>query len=148
MTSDDIPARYSRWLTEAMREAGLDIDRQRGGGRGALAKAVGVSASSVSRWLDGKAVPSPELFEPIADAVGADVGRMLVESGIISAESLPQLGRSDVRSHLNTPAQAADELGITDPVERAAFMRDLAARQRRHLRSAGSDDGTGGAVAQ
>ena len=114
----------------------------------ALAQAVGVAPSSVARWLDGKSVPSPELFEPIADAVGVAVGVMLVESGIISAESLPQLGRSDVRSGL-TPAQAADELGITDPVQRAQFMRDLATRNRRHLRAAAEPDGDeGGAMAQ
>ena len=115
----------------------------------ALAKAVDVPPRTVARWLYAKSSPSPEYFEPIADTVGLDVGTMLVESGIISAESLPQAGRSDVRSQAHTPAQAADELGITDPIERAQFMRDLAIRHRRHLRSAAeSDDGTGGAVAQ
>ena len=144
-----ITDRYAAWLANAMRAAKLDIDSQRGGGRMALAKAVGVSPSTVARWLDAKSTPSPEYFEPIADTVGVDVGTMLVESGIISAESLPQAGRSDVRSQAHTPAQAADELGITDPIERAQFMRDLAIRHRRHLRSAAeSDDGTGGAVAQ
>jgi transcriptional regulator with XRE-family HTH domain len=144
-----IAEQFAAWLAGAMRAAGLDIDRQRGGGRMALAQAVGVAPSSVARWLDGKSVPSPELFEPIADAVGVPVGVMLVESGIISAESLTQMGRSDVRSGLHTPAQAADALGITDPVERAAFMRDLATRNRRHLRSAAEPDGDeGGAVAQ
>lgn len=143
-----IAEQFAAWLAQAMRAAGLDIDRQRGGGRTALAQAIGTSTTSVGRWLDGKAVPSPEFFEPIADAVGVDVGIMLVESGIISAESLPQLGRSDVRSGL-TPAQAADELGITDPVQRAQFMRELATRNRRHLRSAAEPDGeTGDAVAQ
>lgn len=140
---------FAAWLAQAMRAAGLDIDSQRGGGRTALAQAIGASKTSVSRWLDGKATPSPELFEPIADAVGVPVGVMLVESGIISAESLPQNGRSDVRSQAHTPAEAADELGITDPVQRAQFMRDLALRNRRHLRTAGQPDGeSGGAVAQ
>jgi transcriptional regulator with XRE-family HTH domain len=144
-----ITEQYAAWLAAAMRAAKLDIDRQRGGGRKALAEAVGVSPSTVARWLDAKSTPSPEYFEPIADAVGVDVGVMLVESGIISAESLHQMGRSDVRSQAHTPAQAADALGITDPVERAKFMRDLATRNRRHLRSAEQSDGeTGGAVAQ
>lgn len=143
-----ITEQYAAWLASAMRAAGLDIDSQRGGGRLALAKALGVAPSTVGRWLDAKSTPSPELFEPIADTVGVDVGVMLVESGIISAESLPQLSRSDVRSGL-TPAQAADELGYTDPVQRAQFMRDLATRNRRHLRNAAEPDGeSGGAVAQ
>ena len=140
--------KYAAWLAGAMRAAGLDIDRQRGGGRKALAIAIGVAPSTVGRWLDGLSSPSPELFEPIADAVGVDVGVMLVESGIISAESLPQLARPDVRSGL-TPAQTADKLGYTDPVERAQFMRDLATRNRRHLRTAVEPDGEpGDAVAQ
>ncbi|MCX5209703.1 helix-turn-helix domain-containing protein [Kitasatospora sp. NBC_00240] len=143
-----IADQYAAWLQKAMREAGLEIDRQRGGGRTALAQAVNVSPSTVARWLDAKSTPSPELFEPIADAVGADVGTMLIESGIISAGSLPQRHRSDVRSQPNTPAQAADALGITDPVARAAFMRDLAIRNRRHLRSADPEGEAGGAVAQ
>jgi transcriptional regulator with XRE-family HTH domain len=140
---------YGAWLTKAMREAGLDVDRQRGGGRTALAQAVGASKTTVGRWVDGLSTPSPEYFEPIADAVGVPVGTMLVESGIISAESLPQTGRSDVRSQAHTPAEAADQLGITDPVQRAQFMRDLALRNRRHLRTADHPDGeTGGAMAQ
>ncbi|MEU6235910.1 helix-turn-helix transcriptional regulator [Kitasatospora sp. NPDC047058] len=138
--------KYAAWLADAMRAAGLDIDKQRGGGRQALATAVGVSASTVGRWLGGAALPSPEYFEPIADAVGVPPVQMLVESGIISAASLT-LGRStDVRFQPITPAQAADEVGITDPTRRALFMRDLAERNRRHLRAA--DDGEGDAVAQ
>lgn len=139
---------FAAWLAQAMRQAGLEIDRQRGGGRTALAAAVGVSQSTVARWLDGKAAPSPEYFEPIADAVGVPVITMLVESGIISAESLNKLTRSDVRSQPITPAQAADDLGFTDPVERADFIREVKARNRRRLRAADTDGGTGGAVAK
>lgn len=138
---------YAAWLAGAMRAAGLDIDRQRGGGRKALADAVGASPSSVTRWLDGKAVPSPEYFEPIANAVGVPVITMLVESGIISAESLTQLQRSDVRSQPTTPEQAADDLDIHNPDERAALARDMASRTRRHLHAAESDGDTGGAIA-
>ncbi|MGW6912491.1 helix-turn-helix domain-containing protein [Kitasatospora sp. NPDC054939] len=138
--------KYAAWLADAMRAAGLDIDRQRGGGRQALAAAVGVSPSSVGRWLGGAALPSPEYFEPIADAVGVPVTQMLVDSGIISAASLTLGQVPGVRFQPITPAQAADELGLTDPTERALFMRDLAERNRRHLRAA--DEGDGDAVAQ
>ncbi|MEU8920024.1 helix-turn-helix transcriptional regulator [Kitasatospora sp. NPDC048545] len=137
---------YAAWLRDAMRAAGLDIDRQRGGGRQALAQAVGVSASTVGRWLTGDAVPSPEHFEPIADAVGVPVVTMLVDSGIISAASLTLGQPTDVRFHPITPAQAADELGLTDPTERALFMRELAQQNRRHLHAA--TEGDGDAVAQ
>lgn len=143
-----ISEKYAAWLAGAMRAAGLDIDRQRGGGRNALAKAIGASPTSVARWLEGKAVPSPDYFEPIADAVGVSVVKMLTESGIISAESVTLEHQSGV-GFQPTPAQAADDLGITDPVERARFMRELAQRNRRHLRSVAQDSGDeGDAVAQ
>jgi transcriptional regulator with XRE-family HTH domain len=137
---------YAAWLARAMRAAGLDIDRQRGGGRKALAEAVGVAPTTVTRWLEARSVPSPEHFEAIADAVGVPVVKMLVENGIISAESVTLEHQSGVRFQ-PTPAQAADELGITDPVERARFMRELAQRNRRHLRIADNGD-EGDAVAQ
>lgn len=143
-----ISEKYAAWLAGAMRAAGLDIDRQRGGGRKALAEAIGASPTSVGRWLEGKAVPNPEFFEPIADAVGVPVVTMLVESGIISAESVPTERTSGVRFQPTTPAEAADELGITDPVARARFMRELAERNRRHLRVADDEGDAGDAVAK
>jgi transcriptional regulator with XRE-family HTH domain len=137
---------FSAWLADAMRAAGMDIDRQRGGGRTALATKLGVSPSSVARWLDGKATPSPEFYEPLAAAVGVPVTDMLVETGILSAESLLHLHRSGVRSQPITAAQAADQLGIHDPNERASFIQDVE-RRVRHLRPADSDGDAGDAVA-
>lgn len=139
---------YAAWLADAMRAAGLDIDRQRGGGRQALAQAVGVSPSTVARWLAGASMPSPEHFEPIADTVGVPVVTMLVDSGIISAGSLTLSQSTGVRFQPITPTQAADDLGLTDPVERALFFREFADRNRRHLRAADDDGEPGGAVAQ
>lgn len=141
-----IAEQYSAWLKTAMRAAKLDIDSQLGGGRTALAEVVGVSKSTVKRWLEGTSVPSPEHFEAIADTVGVPVVEMLIESGIISAESVTPERKSGVRFQ-PTPSQVADELGLTDPVERARFMRDLADRNRRHLRIAEDRGDEGGAVA-
>lgn len=148
MTQETLAERYGAWLATAMRNAGLDIDRQRGGGRKALADTLGVSASTVGRWLNGETVPSPELFESIADALGVPVRDMLVETGIISAKALTKNHRTEVASAPITPTQAADALGITDPAERAEFIQMLEARARRHLRATDSDGGTGGAVAR
>jgi transcriptional regulator with XRE-family HTH domain len=139
--------RYAAWLADAMRAAGLEIDKQRGGGRMALATAVGVSPSTVARWLDAKSLPSPEYYEPIAAALGVSAATMLVETGILSAESLLQLQRSGVRSQPITAAQAADGLGLHDPHERAEFIREVERRYRRGLRAAESDGEAGDAVA-
>jgi transcriptional regulator with XRE-family HTH domain len=138
--------RFAAWLADAMRAAGMDIDRQRGGGRMTLATKLGASPSSVARWLDGKATPSPEFYEPLAEALGVPVGNMLIETGILSSESLLHPRQTGVRSQPITAAQAADQLGIHDPDERAGFIRDVERRVRR-LRPAESEGGAGGAVA-
>lgn len=134
--------RFAAWLADAMRTAGLEIDRQRGGGRMTLATAVGVSPSTVARWLDAKSTPSPEYYEPLAEALKVPVGDMLVETGILSADSLSQLQRSGVRSQPITVAQAADDLGIHDPDARAEFARQVERLKGRRLRAA--DDGDAG----
>lgn len=83
--------KFAAWLGPAMRRAGLDIDRQQGGGRAKLADACGVSRSTVGRWLDGQTIPSPEYFEAIATTLNTPVTDMLVGAGILSAESLKQI---------------------------------------------------------
>lgn len=84
--------KFAAWLGPAMRRAGLDIDRQQGGGRAKLADACGVSRSTVGRWLDGQTTPGPEHFEAIARTLDTPVTDLLVGTGIISAESLAPLG--------------------------------------------------------
>jgi replicative DNA helicase len=74
---------FAQWLASAMRAAGLDIDRQRGGGRTTLATAVGVSPSTVYRWLDANVLPGVEYLDPIARALNVSPIDMLTASGLI-----------------------------------------------------------------
>lgn len=76
---------FSAWLAKAMRAAGLEIDRQRGGGRKDLAEAIGVSNSTVARWLDGHTLPGVEYLDRIARALNVRPIDMLVESGILES---------------------------------------------------------------
>lgn len=78
--------RFAAWLAPAMRRAGLDIDGQLGGGRAALAEKVGVSRSTVTRWLGGQTLPAPDQFAPLAEALGVYVLDILVDGGIVPAE--------------------------------------------------------------
>jgi len=139
--------KFAAWLADAMRAAGMEIDKQRGGGRMALATAVGVSPSTVARWLDAKSLPSPEYYEPLAEALGVSAVMMLVETGILSAESMMKLERPGVRSQPITAAQVADSLGIHDVDARAEFIRNVERQTRRHLRTAESDGEADDAVA-
>src|SRR4051812_43920074 len=90
--------RFGAYFSDALRAAGYDIDSLRGGARVAIAKRIGVSKSTVSRWIDGDAMPSPEYFEALADLLGVRAREFLVDSGIISAESLTNMNDPKVRS--------------------------------------------------
>ncbi|MFE2407088.1 hypothetical protein ACFXDE_01955 [Kitasatospora sp. NPDC059408] len=79
---------FARWLTQAMRAAGLDIDSQRGGGRAALADACDVSRSTAGRWLDGASIPGPEHFKAIARTVNASVIDLLIGAGIMDQDDI------------------------------------------------------------
>jgi transcriptional regulator with XRE-family HTH domain len=114
--------RFAAWLRGAMRRAGLDIDSRMGGGRAELADSLGVSRSTVSRWLAGDSLPDPTQFESIAAAVGVPVLELLVGSGIISARAAEQADPVSVQTRPLSPEEALADLGITDPQDQALFL--------------------------
>jgi transcriptional regulator with XRE-family HTH domain len=122
--------RFGAYFSDSLRGAGYDIDSLRGGARVAVAKRVGVSKSTVSRWIDGDAMPSPEFFEPLADLIGVRLREFLVDSGIISAESLTEINDPKVRSRPITPTQALDDLAIRNPGNRAVIAAAIAAARK------------------
>jgi transcriptional regulator with XRE-family HTH domain len=124
--------RFAAWLGPAMRRADLDIDKPQGGGRVALATALNVSRSTVGRWLDGKAVPSPEYFEPIAEALGIPVVDLLIGAGIVSPESLDLM--KNPPSPVPTAEEAAIALGI-NPDDQELFLSFVEQLQRRAKRA-------------
>ncbi|MEZ0090066.1 helix-turn-helix domain-containing protein [Streptacidiphilus sp. EB129] len=111
-----------------MRRKGLNIDSLRGGGRSELADAVGVSPSTVNRWLAGKNAPDVDKYELIAafldtqEREPADAAiDLLTEIGIISPQLANEHRNPAVRSSPMTPSELADEAGIRDPMERHLF---------------------------
>lgn len=139
-------AAFAAYVAYAARAAGYDIDSPRGGGKTALARDAGVSLSTISRLLSGERAPDPTTYEGLARALRVPIRELLVRSGIISSESLPESPRSAVRSRPITPREAADELGITDPVNREMFLA-MVDRLKRAQRQAG-DKHAGGAAAE
>jgi transcriptional regulator with XRE-family HTH domain len=112
--------KFGVYVSQAARAAGYDIDSPRGGGKKALAEKAGMSHASVSRMLAGQTVPDPNFFESLADALGLEVGHMLVEAGVISEGSLS--GR-DIRPPQEVdPRTIARSLGITAPEKIEAFV--------------------------
>lgn len=128
MTTDEDPApptraqRFGQYVAEAARAAGYDIDSPRGGGKKKLSLRAGMSHASVSRMLAGHTIPDPSFFEPLANALSVDVGRMLVEAGVLSEGSLAGRPTPPPTEPLNA-REIARQLGITSPEKIEAFAQ-------------------------
>lgn len=142
----DARTRFAALVTEAAQRAGYDIKGR--GGKAALARDTGMAESSVGRMLAGKILPDPKYFEPLAAALKISVFELLVESEIISPESL-ETGTRGVRPGVRSPSvtveEAAESVGINDPVGKEMFAA-MVERLRRDRASDSSEDG--GAAAQ
>lgn len=130
---------FAAWLEPAMRAAGYNLDRL-SGGRLAFAEAVGVAPGTVTRWLQGKSMPDPDKFEPIAKALHVDPIDMLQEIGVLSVKRVTSGHETAVRSRPIAPSQAAAELGIDDPVEREMFIRFVGTLGNRPKPTAAPDE--------
>lgn len=118
--------RFGDWLKAAMRRAGLDVDTQMGGGRAALADAVGVSRSTVKRWLDGDSLPEATKFEAISRTLGVPVPAMLVESGLVSVKAIGMTPQPEPRAET-----ALEALGVTSPADQELILGMIRRLQQR-----------------
>jgi transcriptional regulator with XRE-family HTH domain len=136
MRSTDTPPtpaeRFGAWFRAQAERCGYDLS-PRGGGRAALAAATGMSASSIGRTIEGKTLPMPSQFEVIANLFDVPVRDVLVEAGIISAESWTESPGDPVRSQSFPLEQQLEQLGVTDPKLRAMLLANV--EQAIHLSS-------------
>lgn len=137
---------FARYIADAARAAGYDIDSPRGGGKTNLARDAGLSLSTISRLLTAERMPDATAFEPLAKALRVPLRELLIRSGIVSEESLTHVSGNALRSRPITPREAAEDLGIRDP-EDVALFESMVKRLRRH--QAGSrDNAPGGEAAE
>ncbi|MBT2427239.1 helix-turn-helix domain-containing protein [Streptomyces sp. ISL-112] len=115
------PAEFGRWLAHRLEDLGYDLSSPRSGGRSAFAEAAGLSPSTVTRLLRGEMPTDPRLLRTLAEAIKEPYAALLVRAGVISPEELAAVQNPTTTNPI-TPDQAADELGITDPVERKVFI--------------------------
>ncbi len=92
-------APFRLWLADQL--------RVRGWNRADAAKRIGVDPSTISRWLNGDRLPSPELVERIADVLVVDYDFVATKAGyrpreldgdeddIIKRELLPLMRQID-----------------------------------------------------
>ena len=122
--SETTPAqRFGAVVHEAARRAGYDLTPG-SGGRLALARDTGMSASAVGRMLRGETLPRPSQFQRIAQVVHLDLHELLVRGGVISEESANDLSQG-VRSPI-TPEGALDAWGVTHPMIRKFLLASIA----------------------
>lgn len=127
----------AEWLRARMVARGYDLGA-RGGGRTRLAEDTGVPRVAITRILSGTPTSDIGNLRALADHFGSPLADVLVLAGIITARELeavrPEPEPEPVADQLPveplTPEAAADELGITDPHQRAAFISMLAAFRR------------------
>lgn len=120
------------------------------GAKARFARDTGMTESSVTRLWQGTAVPDARFYDAISQAIGVDLGTLLIEGGILSPESLQSLSetdRSQVGSAL-TLEEAADRLGIHDPVLREMFFASVERLQRQGEDSPSEATDRGGTAAQ
>lgn len=122
--------RFVRYIREAAGRAGYDIDSPRGGGKKAIAKATGMSPSSVGRMLAGQTIPSPPQLEKLAEALRVPLIDLLVLSGVVSEQAKHRVGAGGppvrpVGLPSLTIEEAALALGIRSP-DRVQMFKAMA----------------------
>jgi transcriptional regulator with XRE-family HTH domain len=123
MTTPTRAQRFAAIVVPAAERAGYTGH----GAKARLARDTGMTESSVGRMWQGISLPDARFYTALSEAVGINLGILLVEGGIISPESLQSLSetdRSQVGSSL-TPEEAADRLGIRDRVGRELFYATI-----------------------
>lgn len=105
---------FAELVTHHAIKAGYDLSGPRSGGRKQLADDTGLPPSTVSRMLNGKAVPDAYSLERLGDAIGVPVTHLLEAAGVVSFGALT--GGQQAPERFLTIEQAAARLGITKPL--------------------------------
>ncbi|MEU2759355.1 XRE family transcriptional regulator [Streptomyces sp. NPDC007094] len=112
---------FGAWLAQRLTALGYDLSGPRSGGKSRFAEDSGISPSTVGRLLRNEMPTDPRLLRTLAEAIREPYPVVLVRAGFITAEELAGARAPETKQPI-TPDQAADELGIDDPVERHLFL--------------------------
>lgn len=122
---DPGPARLAAYVRRHAPDAGYDLDAW--GEQSRLARDAGMDTGALARLLNGNRVPQPKMLWPLSRAIRRPYGELLVEAGIVPAESLAHLHSADVSSQPITAESLADQWGVTDEGSRE-LVKDMLAR--------------------
>jgi transcriptional regulator with XRE-family HTH domain len=128
---------FADWLRARMQERGYDLS-PKGGGQARLVRETGLGRTTISRILNGQPhVPDPDSLRKIAEVLALPFGTVLIRAGVLTENDLRavQTAPPSDRPPLTTD-QAADGLGLTDPIARqmhAAGVQAARDLQRQRL---------------
>ncbi|MET9291148.1 helix-turn-helix transcriptional regulator [Streptomyces sp. NPDC003077] len=104
------PQTFATWLRDQLSVRGY---AERGGQKRFSADS-GISPATVSRLLRADGLPDLRTLQLLSQALHVALGEILVRAGVAEPEDLAAAARP-ISPDPITPAQAAAELGITDP---------------------------------
>lgn len=121
------PKRLAAYVRLHAPAAGYDLEAF--GETARLARDADMDKSTLTRLLKGERLPQPKALWPLAKTLGRPYPELLVEGGIIPAESLAHMPEPGVASTPITAADLSDQWGVTDPKSRE-LVEDMLARVR------------------
>lgn len=135
--------RFAAIVVPALRRAGYTGH----GSNARLARDTGIPESTVSRMLNGKMIPDPGSFQALGKIIGMTPMELMVHAEYISPDALAESGASQVRSQ-PTVEDAADILGIRDPLGREMFAAMVERLRRQEEGQPNTDEQGGGLAAE
>jgi transcriptional regulator with XRE-family HTH domain len=109
---------FAAWLVPMMRDVGITSQAD-------LARRLGMSEATVSRWLSGAAIPGYDDIAELARVLGVDRGVIYEAAGVIPVRDAEQL--ADLLSVWETLSE--DERQTLSDLGRVMVRRRLAAIQ-------------------
>lgn len=126
--ADPSVERLADYVRQAALDAGYDVDSPRGGGKTALAKAAGMSLTSISRLLSKERIPDARYLPSLAAALRVPARDLFVAASVIPEEALS----AAPPERPLTPDEVARRWGVKDEAGKAlitAMYERLAARR-------------------
>ncbi|MFE7638333.1 helix-turn-helix domain-containing protein [Kitasatospora sp. NPDC057518] len=129
---------FAMWLNSRLQAAGYDLST-RGGGRSRFAADTGISASSVTRLLNGRGTPDASLLAKIAPALRVTLTELLVRAGVVAQDEIAKAVDPQPTDNAISPQQAAHQLGIESPTAVALFVSMVETMQKQEAQRRTND---------
>lgn len=139
---------FADYVMAAALRAGYDVrPGKRTGDKKRLAEDASMDPGTLSRLLKAERMPEPRSFAGLAKALRLPLTTMLVEAGIIPAESLTREHLQSVSFRPITPDEVAESWGIHDEPGRE-LVRAMYEKLAQNRRKADRDNQEGEAGAE